>query len=113
MVQINFSMIRNGYDMVNVTCGNYNSFEEAAMQISKEVNELANSQVGFFGSFQTKKDVNGFYLFSWTTDWNCIDDIIDNGCFAITADSANTIRWRLVFKTEEDVQGKEFCLRNF
>ena len=40
MIQINFKIVRNGFNVCNVTYGNYNSFEDAAKQISKEATEL-------------------------------------------------------------------------
>ena len=62
MIQINFKIVRNGFNVCDVTYGDYNSFEDAAAQISKEVTDLANTKVGYFGHFNEKK-VGGEYRF--------------------------------------------------
>ena len=54
MIQINFKIVRNGFNVCNVTYGDYNSFEDAAAQISKEVTELTNASVGYFSQFNKK-----------------------------------------------------------
>ena len=112
MIQITFTMKRNGYMVVDVTYGNYQSFEDAARQISKEINELAEASVGYFGHFQKKEK------FCWTTDWNWIEDIVDNKGFEIgeahmSEENDNYVRWDIVVKPETTIDGKGFCLENF
>ena len=82
MIQINFSMVRNGNKVSNVTYGNYNSLEEAAEQISKEADELSNASVGYFSRFNQKM-VDDDYRFAWNCSWDSIEEIVANHGFFI------------------------------
>lgn len=105
MIQINFKIVRNGFDMCNVTYGDYNSFEDAAEQISKEVTELTNSSVGYFSQFNQKMDGN-YNKFAWNCSWDSIDEIVANKGFCI-CDSihtkVNNLQWSIVVSTATDL----------
>ncbi len=113
MIQINFKIVRNGFTMCDVTYGNYKSFEDAAKQISKEADELANASVGYFSKFNQKM-VDGDYRFAWDCSWESIEEIVDNKGFSIGdankrynyKDRDNCLYWKIVVGTSnflEDV----------
>ena len=93
MIQINFKIVRNGFNVCNVTYGDYNSFEDAAAQISKEVTELTNASVGYFSRFNQKM-VKGDHLFVWGCSWESIDEIIANNGFYICDRDNNNLHWK-------------------
>lgn len=110
MIQINFKIVRNGFNVCDVTYGDYNSFEDAAAQISKEVTDLANTKVGYFGHFNEKK-VGGEYRFAWCCSWEIIDEIIDNNGFYIgdagkcyNRDRDNELEWKIVVTTSNSLK---------
>jgi hypothetical protein len=105
MIQINFKIVRNGFNVCNVTYGNYNSFEDAAEQISKEATELANASVGYFSQFN-RKMADGGYRFAWDCSWESIEEIVANNGLSIgdagkcyNKDRDNTLRWEIVVST--------------
>lgn len=102
MIQINFKIVRNGFNMCDVTYGDYNSFEEAAEQISKEVTELENASVGYFSRFNQQM-VNDYYKFAWACSWDSIDEIVANNGFYISdvvnRNRANNLHWEIVVNT--------------
>lgn len=109
MIQINFKIVRNGFTMCNVTYGNYNSFEDAAKQISNEVTELANASVGYFSQFN-RKMVDGDYRFAWES-WESIDEIVDNNGFSVgdaakcyNRDRDNSLHWEIVVSTSTSLE---------
>lgn len=102
MIQINFTIVRNGSKIGDVTYGYYDSFEDAAKQISKEVTELANASVGYFSRFNQKM-VDDDYRFAWTCSWDSIEEIAANNGFYIgdagkcyKKDRDNIIKWKIV-----------------
>jgi regulator of replication initiation timing len=110
MIQINFKIVRNGFNVCNVTYGNYNSFEDAAEQISKEATELANASVGYFSQFN-KKMVDGDYRFAWQCSWESTDEIVANNGFYIcdaancyNRDRDNNLQWNIVVSTSTSLQ---------
>lgn len=110
MIQINFSMIRNGFKVSNVTYGNYNTLEEAAEQISKEATELSNANVGYFSRFNQKM-ADDDYRFAWNCSWESIDEIVANHGFFI-GDAGkcydkfrdNTLHWEIVVNTSTSLE---------
>ena len=105
MIQINFKIVRNGFNVCNVTYGNYNSFEDAAEQISKEATELENASVGYFSRFN-RKMTNGDYRFAWDCSWESTEEIVaNNGLFIGDAGKFynrkrdNSLRWEIVVNT--------------
>ena len=109
MIQINFKIVRNGFNVCNVTYGDYNSFEDAAAQISKEVTELTNASVGYFSQFNQKM-AEGDNRFAWGCSWESIEEIVANNGFYIcdaNGDRDNNLHWKIAVNTStslEDVQ---------
>lgn len=113
MILIHFKIVRNGFNMCDVTYGNYKSFEDAAEQISKEVTELANASVGYFSQFYQKM-VDGDYRFAWDCSWESVEEIVANNGWSIgdagkcyNRDRDNSLRWEIIVSTStflEDVQ---------
>ena len=110
MIQINFKIVRNGLNVCNVTYGNYDSFKDAAEQISKEATELTNASVGYFSQFNRKK-VDGDYRFSWNCSWENVEEIVaNNGLFigdawrCYSRDRDNTLNWEIVVSTSTSLQ---------
>ena len=106
MIQINFKIIRNGFNMCDVTYGDFDSFEDAAKQISKEVTDLANSNVGYFSQFDQKMDGN-YNKFAWNCSWDSIDEILANNgfcvCDRVNNKRANNLQWSIVVSTATDL----------
>ena len=101
MIQINFKIVRNGFNVCDVTYGDYKSFEDAAEQISKEVMELANASVGYFSRFN-QKTVDGDYRFAWDCSWDNIEEIVANNGLSIgdaNGDRDNSLHWEIVVST--------------
>ena len=102
MIQVNFQIVRNGFTMCDVTYGDYDSFEDAAKQISKEVTDLTEASSGYFSQFNQKM-VDNYYKFAWGCSWDSIDEIIANNGFYVS-DVVNRIRensleWKIVVNT--------------
>lgn len=109
MIQINFKIVRNGFNVCNVTYGDYNSFEDAAAQISKEVTELTNASVGYFSQFN-KKMADGDYRFAWGCSWESIEEIVANNGLSIgdagkcyNKDRDNSLHWEIVVSTSNSL----------
>ena len=110
MIQINFNIVRNGFEVCDVTYGDYDSFEDAAEQISKEVTELANASVGYFSKFNQKM-VDGDCRFLWTCSWDSVDEILANNGFYIgdvgigcNRNRYNNLQWKIVVSTSTSLQ---------
>ena len=107
MIQINFKIVRNGFNVCDVTYGDYKSFEDAAEQISKEVTELTNASVGYFSRFNQKM-AEGDNRFAWDCSWDNIEEIVaNNGFYICDANGDNNLHWKIVVNTStslEDVQ---------
>ena len=105
MIQINFKIVRNGFNVCDVTYGDYKSFEDAAEQISKKATELANASVGYFSRFN-QKTVDGDYRFAWDCSWDNIEEIVANNGLSIgdagkcyNKDRDNSLHWEIVVST--------------
>ena len=105
MIQINFKIVRNGFNVCDVTYGDYNSFEDAAAQISKEVTELANASVGYFSRFNQKM-AEGDNRFALDCSWDNIEEIVANNGMSIgdadncyNRDRDNSLHWEIVVST--------------
>ena len=110
MIQINIKIVRNGFNVCDVTYGNYDSFEDAAKQISKEVTELSEASVGYFSQFNQKM-VDGDYRFAWACSWDSIEEIVDNNGFYVgdggkcyNKDRDNIIQWNIVVNTSSSLE---------
>ena len=104
MIQINFKIVRNGFNVCDVTYGNYNSFEDVAKQISKEATEIANASVGYFSQFN-RKMVDDDNQFAWNCSWENIDEIVANNGFSIAdANKNNNLQWEIVVRTSTSLQ---------
>jgi hypothetical protein len=107
MIQINIKIVRNGFNLCDVTYGNYYSFEDAAKQISKEVTELAEASVGYFSRFNQKM-ADGDYRFAWTCSWDSIKEIVGYNGFSIRDGGKcykdNSIRWEIVVKPSSSLE---------
>lgn len=110
MIQISFKIVRNGFNVCNVTYGDYDSFEDAARQISKEVTELTNASVGYFSRFN-QKTVDGDYRFAWDCSWDSTEEIVANNGLTIgdagkcyDKDRDNSLQWEIVVKTSTSLQ---------
>ena len=110
MIQINIKIVRNGFNMCDVTYGNYKSFEDAAKQISKEVTELAEASVGYFSQFDQKM-VADDYRFAWTCSCADIEEILYNNGFYVSdggkcydKDRENIIQWKIVVNTSSSLE---------
>ena len=116
MIQVNFKMVRNGFKLVDVTYGNYETFVDAAKSISKDVQELEKAEVGYFSHFNTKmNDANTDYRFGWTCEWYCEEEIAEFGFFEIggvgKTFKENYVRWEIVVKTSTEMADKEKALK--
>lgn len=105
MIQINFKIVRNGFNVCDVTYGDYKSFEDAAEQISKEVTELTNASVGYFSQFNQKM-AEGDNRFAWDCSWDNIEEIVANNGMSIgdadkcyNRDRDNSLHWEIVVST--------------
>ena len=105
MIQIKFKIVRNGFNVCNVTYGDYNSFENAAAQISKEATELSNASVGYFSQFN-KKMADGDHRFAWGCSWESIEEIVANNGFYICDANGedNYLIWKIVVNTSTSLE---------
>lgn len=113
MIQVNFKIVRNGFTIVDVTYGNYNTFIDAANSISKDVKDLETAEVGYFSHFNTKMSDNE-YKFAWNCDWYCAEEIVDCGYFEIGdvgKRNENYARWEIIVKTSKEFDDKEKALK--
>ena len=109
MIQINLKIVRNGFNMCDVTYGDFDSFEDAAKNISKKVTELANSNVGYFSQFNQKM-LDDDHKFAWSCSWDNINEIVTNNGFCI-CDSVNccnksrfnSLEWNIVVSTSNSL----------
>jgi len=116
MIQINLKIVRNGFNMCDVTYGSYESFEDAAKQISKEATILSEASCGYFSRFNQKM-VDDDYRFAWGCSWDNIEEIVENNGFYVgdgekcyNKDRDNIIQWNIVVNTSSSLEDVPKCL---
>lgn len=115
MLKINFKVVRNGLTLIDANYGEFINFSDVANAISNDVDKLSNSKEGYFSQFNKKmneKEVE--YKFAWNCDWNSIDEIIDYGCFEMWEfgkSCFNSVCWKIVAKTSDNMADKEKALK--
>lgn len=116
MIQINLKIHRNGFKVLDVTYGNFPSFDAVAAAISEEADDLANASVGYFSRFN-QKVVNDDYRFAWSCSWENEKEVLANNgfwiwdagkCYDKTKD--NSISWQIVVNTSTSLEDKQACL---
>lgn len=115
MLKINFKVVRNGLTLIDAVGITYYNFADAAKAISNDVEELSNSNDGYFSQFNKKLNENeNDYKFAWNCDWNSIAEIIGYGCFEMWENGKsgiNSVCWKIVADTSDKITDKELALK--